>query len=93
MESNATEANQTAQNSTKGNKMQPKTLTGYKIAQMANKILEMEGLAMIKPQMVYNYIKNNLIPTNGPNGTVIDTDATKWIVKYVNAKKARQSQS
>ena len=84
-----TKANETPSNTTKGNKMQPNTITGYKIAQQVNKILEMEGLPTIKPQMVYNYIKNNLIPTNGPGGTVIDTDATKWIVKYVNAKKAR----
>jgi len=93
MPSNTPETNETPSNTTKGNKMQPKTITGYKIAQQANKILEMEGLAKIKPQMVYNYIKNNLIPTNGPGGTVIDTDATKWIIKYVNAKKARQNQS
>ena len=69
----------------------PNTITGYKIAREANKVLEMEGLALIKPQMVYNYIKHNLIPSNGPNGTVIDTDAFKWIVKYVKAKKARQT--
>lgn len=73
--------------------MAANTITGYKIAQQVNKVLETEGLATIKPQMVYNYIKHNLIPSNGPNGTVIDLDATKWIVKYVKAKKERQTAS
>jgi len=88
-----TKQHQNLLNPTKGYEMEANDMTGYKLAKEVNKVLEMEGLAMIKPQMVYNYINNNLIPSYvSETGQMLvkHEDAMKWIKKYSEAKKARQ---
>jgi hypothetical protein len=85
---------QTYSDVTKGHEMESKDMTGYAIAREVNKVLETLSLATIKPQMVYNYINNNLIPSyvsEGGQTLVKREDALKWIKKYSDAKKARQN--
>jgi DNA-binding PadR family transcriptional regulator len=78
----------------KGYEMAEKDMTGYKLAKEVNKRLEELSLATIKPQMVYNYINSNLIPSyvseSGQRLVKLE-DAMKWIEKYASAKKSRQN--
>lgn len=55
-------------------------VTGYQI----QKMLEAKGVVR-KPQMIYNYIKNNLIKSQIHNGqkVVKIEDANAWIDKFV----------
>ena len=94
MDSKDMESYEMESNDMKGNEMESKDMTGYKLASEVNKVLKMESLAEIKPQMVYNYINNNLIPsyTSKTGQTLVKyEDGMKWIDKYVNNKKTRQN--
>ena len=62
-------------------------LTPYAVHKLVNVALKEEGLTEVKPQMVYNYVKNNLIPSK--DGRITQTDAEAWVTKYVANKKAR----
>jgi hypothetical protein len=64
-------------------------LTPYAVAKLANAELTKAGLTEIKPQMVYNYVKNNLIPST--DGKIAKSDAEAWIAKYVARKAARNA--
>jgi hypothetical protein len=71
------------------------TLTGYKVAKLANAALTEKGFAPIKPQMVYNYINNNLIPSVDVNGQkLVPADAaTAWVAKFVARRTERIAES
>jgi hypothetical protein len=65
------------------------TLTGYQLAKAVNTLLAEENLSPIPPQMIYNYIKNNLIPTTStPDGKKVIRmeDAEAWMHKYVTRR-------
>jgi len=67
-----------------------KTITAYKLAKLTNEDLKKEGLPEIKPQMIYNYVKNNLIKTN-EKGEILEEVGLAWKTKYITNKKARFS--
>jgi hypothetical protein len=66
-------------------------LTPYAVHKLVNVRLKEEGLNEVKPQMVYNYVKNNLIPS--AHGRITQSDAEAWVEKYVSRKLARQSEN
>lgn len=66
-------------------------ITGYQVHRLVNKMLETAGLATIRPQMVYNYMKQRLIPQDVASGRVTRENAVKWAEKYVAAKKVREN--
>lgn len=64
--------------------MAEETITGYKLAQEVNELLEKHGNKLIPAQMVYNYMKNRLIPST--DGRITRTAADAWKVKYLGRK-------
>jgi hypothetical protein len=70
------------------------TITGYQLSKVVNVKLEDAGLAAIPSQMIYNYMKNGMIPFTVVDGKKVITveDARVWITKYI-AKKRNGSNS
>jgi hypothetical protein len=64
-------------------------LTPYAVSKLVNTELETLGLPPVKPQMVYNYVRNNLIPAS--NNRITKSDAEAWVTKYVARKLAKAS--
>jgi hypothetical protein len=64
-----------------------KVLTPYAVHKLVNAALAEQGLPPVKPQMIYNYVRNNLIPAN--HGRITQADAEKWVAKYVSRRIAR----
>jgi len=85
------ETNNTPTTTETNNTPEIKWLTPYQVHKLANVVLRSEGLTEIKPQMVYNYVKNNLIPAT--NGRITKTNADKWVAKYVANRKARLAEA
>jgi len=54
-------------------------LTAYQVC----KLLELRGVSR-RPQMIYNYVKNNLIPSYEVNGQrlILTSDAITWCEKF-----------
>lgn len=71
------------------------TLTGYKVAKLANTQLTEAGLNEIRPQMVYNYMKKGFIKTvevDGQNKVEIEV-AQAWIDAYIAKKTAKANEA
>jgi hypothetical protein len=62
-------------------------MTGYEVAKVVNQMLAARGLKAIPPQMVYNYMKNNLIPSE--NGRITPENAERWAERYVAKRYAK----
>jgi hypothetical protein len=64
-------------------------LTGYQLHKVVNHKLEECGFDSIPPQMIYNYMKNGMIPFQVVDGKkLIEVDdAREWIAKYINKKR------
>jgi preprotein translocase subunit SecB len=65
-----------------------KTLTGYQAWKRAN--ARVPG-AIKNPQMVYNYMRNKMIPTVLHEDQVVirEEDFDAWFAKYMDKKSAR----
>jgi hypothetical protein len=65
-------------------------ITGYALAKNVNRVLTSKGLKVIPPQMVYNYMRNKLIPTVVVDGQDVITVAAAqaWMTKFVTKRQA-----
>jgi hypothetical protein len=63
-------------------------LTGYKVAQKVNEILQGAGLKQIPAQMVYHYINKGYIRSTEVNGQKLVSfeDAATWCEAYITKK-------
>jgi hypothetical protein len=64
------------------------SMTGYRLAQLTNEILDSFELKNIPPQMIYNYISKGLIEAVVANGqrVVLREAAVEFLTKYVSKK-------
>jgi hypothetical protein len=71
--------------------MNPNHITGYQLAVQTNKVLKSKGLKEIPTQMVYNYIRNHLIPTiETEDGVRIHVTAGQaWMTKFVQKREVK----
>jgi hypothetical protein len=63
-------------------------MTAYKLTKILNAALAEAGVDQtVKPQMMYNYVKNGLIKTN-EKGLIEDEIANAFVAKFV-AKRVK----
>jgi hypothetical protein len=64
------------------------SMTGYRLAQLTNEILDSFELKNIPPQMIYNYISKGLIESVVATGqrVVLREAAVEFLTKYVSKK-------
>lgn len=64
------------------------SFTPYRAAQIANALLKNEGIEKeIKPQMMYNYRKNNIIKCDA-NGEFNEESFGAWLTRYIEKQNA-----
>lgn len=76
------------------NTTSPVLVSPYGASKILNAVLSEHGLPSTPPQMMYNYVRNNLILSTTINGKVlIDTTSTEspknfvnWMVRYLTKK-------
>lgn len=72
----------------------PTLVSAYGASKILNTILQENGLPTTPPQMMYNYVRNNLIVTTDVNGKkMIDVTSTEspknfanWMIRYLTKK-------
>ena len=71
------------------------TVTGYALAKRVNAVLTAAGRNEIPTQMVYNYMRQRLIPTVkvGDQTLIRSADADKWTAKYLAKKNLSEAPS
>jgi CRISPR/Cas system CSM-associated protein Csm2 small subunit len=76
------------------NRKKNQMLTAYQVAKNLNVVLKSKNLKEVPTQMLYNYVRNRLIPTTqtADGVRIRESDANAFIAKYV-AKRTAKAQA